>query len=278
MSTIAVEEKIMDRFKRLMLKQRLAHAYLFVGPAGIGKKASALTIAMLVNCQDALKAPCGVCSSCMKITSGNHPDVYLLGSDEGIKIDDIRQMLGRLGLRAFEAQVKVFILQDADRMTNEAANSLLKALEEPAPHTLIILTSSAPQNCLDTIKSRCHTVPFFQIQDSLMVDREKILDVFLTKTTTEDFVKQLSADKSVTAAAMQVLFVFVRDVALHAQGVASTHLVFRNRIKDIEGMSHRGMDDLNALTQQIVRTKELANENLNVKMALSLVRQRLWGN
>lgn len=278
MSIVALEEKIMERFKQLTHNQRLAHAYLFVGPAGMGKKASAIKVAMLVNCLHASKAPCGTCSSCMKITSGNHPDVYLLGDDQGIKIDDIRHMLGRMGLRAFEAQVKVFILQDAHRMTNEAANSLLKALEEPAPHTLIILTTAAPQNCLDTIKSRCHTVQFFQTQDSLIADRDKILDVFLTQTTTEDFVKQLSADKAVTAAAMQVLLVFVRDVALHAQGVASTHLVFRNRIKDIEGMAHRGMDDLNALTQQIVRTKELANENLNVKMALSLVRQRLWGN
>ncbi len=275
-----IELTILDRFKRLAKARRMAHAYLFAGPPESGKQATALAIAQLVNCLKPQEAPCGTCASCMKIASGNHPDVYLLGDEDtgAIKIDQIRQMLGRVSLKAFEASVKVFILPHADQMTTEAANALLKTLEEPAANTLIILTSHVPQNCLDTIKSRCHVVNFFESKDPMPSDHDRILNLFLTRGTGEEFVKQLSADKAVTAAAMQVLLMFVRDAALFRQGVPEKHLIFRNRIRDIQEMSHRGMDDLGKITTQIVRTKQLANENLNVKMALSLVRQRLWGN
>lgn len=280
MITQPVDTTILDRFVRLTHAKRLAHAYLFVGPNDALKQETAMAVAQLVNCAEAGSGPCGQCPSCLKIASGNHPDVHVLGDDEeeGIKIEHVRGMLGRVGLRAFEAIVKVFILLKADLMNKESSNCLLKTLEEPAGNTLIILTTSAPHNCLDTIRSRCHTVNFFEAQVHLPAKAEEILDVFITRGASDEFVKELSADKQRAGEAMQVLFTFVRDAAMFRAGVNEKHLVFRNRIRDIETMSHRGMDDLCALTTQIVRTKELVNENLNVKMALSLVRQRLWGN
>ncbi len=280
MNADEIDTKVIERFQRLARAKRLAHAYLFVGTNDAVKRQTAIKVAQLVNCAQDQMPPCGVCSSCLKIASGNHPDVYILGGDEeeGIKVDAIRQMLGRVSLRAFEAVVKVFILLKADLMNNESSNALLKTLEEPAGNTLIILTTSASHNCLDTIKSRCHTVQFFDTGDSLSPEAQELLDVFVTRGVSDEFVKELSADKQRAGQAMQVLFTFVRDAALYRSGVDEKHLVFRNRLGDIQAMSNRGMDDLNALTTQIVRTKELANENLNVKMALSLVRQRLWGN
>lgn len=280
MNNLNVEQGVVDRFVRLNKAGRLAHAYLFVGPDDELKLNTAVNIACAVNCEDQHSVPCGVCGACKKIAANNHPDVYLLGQNEegAISIDDIRQMLGRVALRSFEANVKVFILPQADVMRKETANALLKTLEEPAANTLMILTTHAPQNCLDTIKSRCHQVNFVQAHDALPQQYARVLDLFLAKGSGEEFVKELSADTSRAGDAMQVLLAFVRDAALYRSGISEKYLVFQSRLRDIQELSYRGMDDLSALSAQIVRTKKLANEKLNVKMALSLVRQRLWGN
>lgn len=278
MSADLVQPQILERFQRLINSERLAHAYLFAGPAQTGKMATALALAQMVNCLEP-GAPCGDCASCHKIAGGNHPDVHIIGNsdEDAIKIDEVRQMLAQVGLRAYEAQTKVFILHEAQRMTTEAANALLKTLEEPAGHTLIILTSAVAESCLATIKSRCHIVKFFAQEDRLPQDKDRILDVFLSRGN-EDFLKTLSTDRAMTADAMRVLLSWVRDVLLYKNGVESSHLIYQNRIKDLEKMSRRSVQDLCALNHQIVRVKALSDENLNVKMALSLMKERLWGN
>ncbi len=279
MTTVNMRQGIMERFQRLAKAGRLAHAYLFTGPAGIGKMETSLDLARMVNCDDAANAPCGYCVTCRKIAGGNHPDVHTIGNNEedSIKIDEIRQMLGRVGLKAYEARTKVFILRNAERMTTEAANALLKTLEEPAPNTLIILTTAVPEACLDTIKSRCHTVKFFSADEHLPEDKDRVMDLFLSKGTNEDLIKAFGTDKEQASKAMLVLLSWVRDVLLYKNGVRQG-LVYKNRIADLERMSQRNMTELQALNEQIVHVKSLIDENLNPKMALSLVRERIWGN
>jgi DNA polymerase III subunit delta' len=262
MTAIDLNQEIIERFKRLAKANRLAHAYLFTGPAGTGKTEVALELAKLVNCEDEKLAPCGACVPCRKIASGNHPDVYMVGvEDEGIKIDEVRQMLGRIGLRAYEAKRKVFILGQVERMTTEAANALLKTLEEPAPNTLMILTTSVPEIVLDTVKSRCHTVKFFSAHDALPEDKDLLVAKFMARGS-DDFLKDLSADKEKAADVLVALLSAVRDAMVLKSGP----------------MVQRTMDELCAINKQIVHAKRLIDENLNVKMALSLVRERIWGN
>lgn len=277
---VKLHDEIINRFKRLIFANRLAHAYLFVGQDGTGKLSTARRIAQLVNCEGSGILPCSDCPSCNKITAGNHPDVSVIGAneEESIKIDDVRAMLSRVGLRAFEAKTKVFILNNVHGMTTEAANALLKTLEEPAPNTLMLLTTSVPESCLDTIKSRCHTVRFFAQDEKIPQDRNRILDLFLSRGQTEDFVKLLSQDKQQGSAAMLVLLGFVRDSLLLKNGVDVKHLLYRDRANDAARLAKRDMTDLCALNEQIVRVKSLLDENLNAKMALSLVRERIWAN
>ncbi len=275
--SVQPDQKSCERFKRLLKTQRLAHAYLFLGPAGSGKMATALSVAQMVNClQD--DRPCGNCPSCRKIASANHPDVHMIGSidEESIKIDSVRQMLGRAGLRAYEAAMKVFIIKDAQRLTTEAANALLKTLEEPPPHTLIILTTGLPDACLDTIKSRCHTVRFFSADDALPDDKDKILDALLSRGGNDEYLKELSLDRKQAAQAMRVLYSFLKDALLVKAGAGAVGLA--RRPEELQMMAGRTMEDLQALKVQIVRVKSLIDENLNAKMALSLMRQRLWDN
>jgi len=143
-------------------KNKMSHAYLFRGPDGVGKKRTALPLAAYLNCKNPLKNDsCGRCTSCRKYFSGNHPDLILVEPDgTAIKIDQIRKLKHQLTFPPLEARLRVVILEDIHTMRREAANSLLKTLEEPAPGNLLILTADLAGGLLPTILSRCQIIPF----------------------------------------------------------------------------------------------------------------------
>jgi len=141
---------------------RLAHAYLFSGRPQIGKTTLALALAQAVNCTAAEAGdgdpPCGRCPSCLKIARRRHPDVRLIegeGAGGALKIDQVRALQQEAVLRPYEGRYRVFILRQADRATLEAADSLLKTLEEPPAHVLLILTATHAEALPPTVVSRC---------------------------------------------------------------------------------------------------------------------------
>ncbi len=142
MSFAAIEghEKPVTILKRALSNKTLAHAYLFSGEAGIGKKMTALALAAAVNCQNASEAGgCDVCPSCRKVATGGHPDIHLLVPDgEEIKIDQVRQVQSDLALKPFEGMKKTLIVDGVDRMNAASSNAFLKTLEEPPGEALIV--------------------------------------------------------------------------------------------------------------------------------------------
>lgn len=148
--------------KRALANTTLAHAYLFSGQGGIGKKLTALALAAAVNCRQSGPAEaCGACPSCRKVASGGHPDVHLLVPDgDEIKIDQIRGVQADLALRPFEGAKKTLIMDGAESMNPAASNAFLKTLEEPPGDALIILVTPTPQGLLPTIRSRCQELRF----------------------------------------------------------------------------------------------------------------------
>jgi DNA polymerase-3 subunit delta' len=155
-----------EKAKSLLLeaaaKNKLGHAYLFRGPDGVGKKRAALTLAAAINCKNPEDHDaCGRCSSCRKYASFNHPDLLLVSPDgAAIKIGQVRELKHQLAFPPLEARTRVIILEDVHAMRREAANSLLKTLEEPAPDNLLILTADQAGDILPTILSRCQIIPF----------------------------------------------------------------------------------------------------------------------
>lgn len=153
-----------------LLKNRPAHAYIFSGPAGCGKVFTALNFAKSLNClnrREGMLDCCDECPSCKNIDAGNYIDVSLiklLNNKTQIVIDQIRQLQSQVNLRPYEAKYKVFIIQDAEFMNDEAQSALLKTLEEPPLKSIIILTSSRPETLLETIISRCQSVRFSAIK------------------------------------------------------------------------------------------------------------------
>lgn len=155
--------------------QRVSPAYLLAGPSGVGKKPIAREYAKALNCQSesAPARPCDACPPCGQIQRGTHPDVHWLlpeGASKQLKIEQIRHVISRLSLRPFSARYQVAVIDGADRMTDEAANSLLKILEEPPTHTRFMLLTSQVSDCLPTIISRCQLVRCRPLSRGLLQD------------------------------------------------------------------------------------------------------------
>ncbi|GAA0467360.1 DNA polymerase III subunit delta' [Alkalibacillus silvisoli] len=152
-----------------IVKNRIAHAYLFHGPKGTGKEKASLLFAMRYFCEnveDGSSYPCHECSSCKRIQSGNHPDLHLIKPEgQSIKKDQIGYLQKEYTYTGLESNQKVYILYEAEKMTTNAANRLLKFLEEPSRQTIAILITENMGSVLNTILSRCQRIQFHPLKD-----------------------------------------------------------------------------------------------------------------
>jgi DNA polymerase-3 subunit delta' len=154
-------EKPIRILQQAMSSNRIAHAYLFYGMEGIGKRSTALVFAKALNCQEGRGEACGHCSSCLKADHGNHPDLRIIEpAGQSIRVQEIRDIQQQMAFRPFEGGWRTFILVDAEKMNSIAANALLKTLEEPTPFNIVILVSSRPYRFLLTVLSRCQPLRF----------------------------------------------------------------------------------------------------------------------
>ncbi|MGO4890211.1 DNA polymerase III subunit delta' [Anaerobacillus sp. MEB173] len=168
------QRKIVKILKNGIEKDRLSHAYLFEGSMGTGKKAIAIQLAKSFFCKERSKfEPCGDCVDCKRIDSGNHPDVHIISPEgQSIKIDQIRHIQKEFSYRGVESRnKKAYIIEHADSMTVQAANSLLKFLEEPDGKTIAILLTEQAQRMLKTILSRCQVLSFVPLTTKDIADQ-----------------------------------------------------------------------------------------------------------
>lgn len=161
---ISGQARVISLLRRAIERDRVPHAYLFSGPVGAPLGDTAIALAAGLNCQTSPGEGCGACDACSKIVAGIHPDVVTLvreGAAQIVPIENVRnQVIARIGLPPHEARTRVFIVEEATAMAPPAANALLKTLEEPPARTLFVLCTTAPEQLLPTIRSRCQRVRF----------------------------------------------------------------------------------------------------------------------
>ncbi len=156
------QNSAVEILKAAITNNRCASSYLFTGTEGVGKKLAALSFAQVLNCSDSFGSDaCGKCVSCRKIAHGNHPEVQVIvPQKKSISIDQIRSVQKDSFFRPLEARRKIYIIDKAETMTQEAMNCFLKILEEPPRQVIFILITSNILGLLETIVSRCQIIKF----------------------------------------------------------------------------------------------------------------------
>ncbi len=166
-----------QRFAPLFDGDRLSHAYLISGPAGSGKAALADTLAAAAVCSGAGKRPCGKCRDCEKALRGVHPDIAAVekpADRREIQVDQVRAVRADAAVLPNEAERKAYIIRDAGKMNPSAQNAILKLLEEPPRHAVLILTAENPSELLPTVRSRCVELILSPAEEALPEKAEKL--------------------------------------------------------------------------------------------------------
>jgi len=299
------QERPVGLLTALLSSGNLPHAFLFTGLDGIGKKTAAMAFAMACNCLE-LKLfsrpasgsgfrppainidPCGACRSCKKIISGHHPDIIVIApAGDMIKVDQIRALSDRLTLKPYEASKRVVIICDAHKFNTEAANTLLKTLEEPPEHTLFVLTALQASDMLPTIISRCQQIRFNPIsQKSLaawVADQYPVTPAEASviaslaqgsKTSADAFVKKSFMDRrNWVIGEMQALpsrsltgrLAFAEILSKHKDWIFTAFEIMKNWLRDIavypcqpEKIINRDLQDKIANATRCITPESLA--------------------
>lgn len=169
---IVGHDRLRDLFQRAISQHRLGHAYLFVGPEGVGKKAFALNLAKVLCCLHVTNnfESCGTCNRCVQIAADTYPDLHQVGLPEDkheFPVEVMQELISRLTIKPmYDDGKRIAIIDDADVLNEESSNCLLKTLEEPPPQSLLILIGTASTRQLPTIRSRCQVIQFQPLSES----------------------------------------------------------------------------------------------------------------
>ncbi len=270
-SDIVEQDIPINILKKAFSNDRCAQAYLFVGPEGIGKRCTALVFAQLLNCK---QLPmnldeeeidvCDECDACRKIRESNHPDVELITPEEGkkgISIKQIQELQKRIALKSMEGRKKVYIIDNANDMSRDAANCLLKTIEEPNEDVVIILIARNLYGLLPTVRSRCQALKFKTMTEDRI--REILVKEHEVSDENASFIAELSqgrlgAAKKYAGEGMEGVLEFAGQI-----------------LKAVRQKKERGYPDYESLfgfTDKIYRDKEGVSELLNC-LLLSLRRR-----
>ena len=169
---IVGQKHVVTTLVNALQTNRVAHAYLFAGPRGVGKTSMARILSKALNCQNGITdTPCNKCSICNSITSGNGIDVLEIDGASNRGIDEVRNIRQNVGYAPAASRYKIYIIDEVHRLTKEACNAILKTLEEPPEHVKFIFATTSPSRVPDTVQSRCQRFDFKNISIPDISDR-----------------------------------------------------------------------------------------------------------
>lgn len=175
-SDLIGQETVSRILSNAISQGKIAHAYLFSGPRGVGKTTSARIFARAVNCDKGpMPEPCGACPSCLDILEGSSVDVIEIDGASNNSVNDIRDLRERVRYAPASGRYKIYIIDEAHMLSDAAFNALLKTLEEPPPHVVFILATTAPRKIPATVMSRCQHLPFRRIPIQKIKGRLRVI-------------------------------------------------------------------------------------------------------
>lgn len=163
--------EIIDYMKSAVEQNKVSHAYILNGQKGSGKRLLASLFAMTLQCESKTSEPCGKCRSCKQAQGGNQPDIIMVKHEKPltISVDDIREQVNAdVSIKPYSSPYKIYVIPDAEKMTVQAQNALLKTLEEPPEYVVIFLLTENVESLLPTIRSRCVMLKLRNIKDKLV--------------------------------------------------------------------------------------------------------------
>ncbi len=294
---------------------RFSGTYLFSGAEGIGKFLTAMIIAQQVNCLVQSLRPCGSCSACLKIQRQEHPDLHIIQKGQSqIKIEEIRDILRQASFRPYEGAFKVFIIDQAHKLNPEAANALLKILEEPPADALFILITDKPQNIIKTVLSRCKVIKFsplpraqlesiliknyaldkttahflafyaegrlglaLRLKDTpLIQEKNRILDTFIFSAKPWDR-NIMGQSKEQLQICLNILASWFRDVYLLKAGLSDQETIHSDRQSDLLKIIPRfSFKQLDDILSSLSESSLYLEKNINSKLLLHNLGAQLW--
>lgn len=246
--------------KETITKGNILHSYMFFGTEGIGKKLFALEFAKMILCENQKNSPCEKCKSCIEFDSNNNPDFFFIEPDgNSIKIDQIRNMQKGILEKPIISSKKVYIINNAETMTKEAQNCLLKTLEEPQEYVVIILLVSDENSMLPTIKSRCTKIFFEKISDENLKTyiKEKIGDVHFEESMIK--LSEGSIGKCIEISKKQEILKKIEDFINNIENMDEVQII------NASSYFNENKEDINLILDYIYilifnKTKEFSNK------------------
>jgi DNA polymerase III subunit gamma/tau len=236
------QEPIAGILKHSILGGKVAHAYIFSGPRGVGKTSTARILAKALNCESPVDAaPCGKCASCIAISEGTSMDVTEIDGASNTGVDNIRDLRERVRYASYGGAYKVYIIDEAHMLSTAAFNALLKTLEEPPPHVIFVLATTDPKKIPATVLSRSQHLPFRRITTNKIRERLRLI------TTAEHIVIEDAALEMVARAAdgsMRDSLTILDQIASFSENISAAD------VKDLLGFTD--MQTLSGLAEAVI--------------------------
>lgn len=248
-------EQIKEHFQKAIANNKVSHAYILTGEAGMGRKSLANAFALTLLCEKGKSEPCMECHACKQVLSGNHPDLIYVDHEKpgSIGVDDIRKQINdTIMVRPYSSYYKIYIVDEAEKMTQQAQNALLKTIEEPPSYAIIILLTTNQDAFLPTILSRCVQLKLKPLKD------------FVVKSYLTEHMQIPEADADIYAA-------FARGNLGRAIALASSEDFNLMRQEVLHLLKHVKDADISELLDYIRKLKE---DNLDIYECLDFM--QLW--
>lgn len=248
-------EQIKEHFQKAIENHKVSHAYILNGEEGMGRKSLANAFALALLCEKGKAEPCMQCHACKQVLSGNHPDlIYVTHEKPGsIGVDDIREQINdTIMIRPYSSYYKIYIVDEAEKMTVQAQNALLKTIEEPPSYAIIILLTTNQEAFLPTILSRCVQLKLKPLRD------------FVVKSYLVEALQVPEADADIYAA-------FARGNLGKAIALASSEEFNQIRKEVLHLLKYIKQMDISELLDYIRKLKE---DNLDIYECLDFM--QLW--